>query len=245
MNIKDLTGVVADKLRGRTDLITYGGDLGSDIPSWIIEAVWDITPDLPFEELIVPGPFVNFIVGQAEYPVSFFLDPNNKQDEFTDVRNFTRYFSTDIPPALGQPSGELKVRASSVVQSRSNIPGLPSVWCQNGSKLLFGFNPDQPYTVFMRFQKKHPFVLRNNLNGILSQTVFMPNDWREIIAYAAAIKGCDYLGMNDIGTNYFQKLHGDPKRPADLGILKQKATQLQRNLNHNERQLQPVVRRIQ
>jgi hypothetical protein len=105
--------------------------------------------------------------------------------------------------------------------------------------LLFGFQPDQAYTVFMRYQRPHPF----QLNNLPTNKIYMPIDWKEIIAYAAAIKACDYLGMNDVGFGYYKLLHGDPKDPASVGLIQARQSQMRRNLSNNERQMQPVLRR--
>jgi hypothetical protein len=240
MTIQDIVPLVQDKLRGRSDLSVYGGTPGSDIPSWIYQAILDITPSYPFEELIIRGPYVNFVVGLAEYPVGFFLP--NDQPPFTQVRSFFRFFNTTNPPLTGATNvvgNALKARNTFTVEPMSTIPGLPQYWCQNGAMLLFGFQPDQAYTVFMRYQRPHPF----NLRDLPSSVVYMPEDWREIVAYAAAIKACDYLGMNDVGFGYYKLLHGDPKEPASVGLIQARQSQMRRNLSNNERQMQPIVRR--
>lgn len=240
MTIQDLIPSVVDKLRGRRDLSIYGGIPGSDIPSWIYQAILDLTPSFPFEELVMKGPYVNFVVGQNEYLITFFLPSDDRK--FTQIRSFFRYFNTTNPPLTGDTNttgNELKARNTMVVEPMSTIPGLPQYWCQNGNKLLFGFQPDQQYTVFMRYQRPHPFDIAN----LPASQIFMPENWREIIAYAAAIKGCDYLGMNDVGFGYYKLLHGDPKEPASVGLIQARHSQMRRNLSNNERQMQPIVRR--
>jgi len=239
MIIHDLIPMVQDKLRGRVDLSAYSGTPGSDIPSWIYEAILDLTPSYPFEELIARGPYVNFVVGQAEYLLSFFLPPNSR---FTQVRSFFRFFGTTNPPttnATNVVGNQLKARTTMVVEPMSTIPGLPQYWCQNGNKILVGFQPDQTYTVFMRYQRPHPFDLKN----LPAAQIFMPEDWREVIVYSAAIRACDFLGMNDVGFGYYKLLHGDPKQPTSVGLLQARESQLRRNLSNNERQMQPIVRR--
>src|SRR6267378_1684194 len=194
MIIHDLISMVQDKLRGRSDLSAYSGTLGSDIPSWIYEAILDLTPSYPFEELIARGPYVNFIVGQAEYLLSFFLPPNSR---FTQVRSFFRFFGTTNPPitnATNVVGNQLKARTTMVVEPMSTIPGLPQYWSQ-------------------------------------------------VIVYSAAIRACDFLGMNDVGFGYYKLLHGDPKQPMSVGLLQARESQLRRNLSNNERQMQPIVRR--
>lgn len=238
--IQDLIPQVVDKIRGRSDLSDYGGHLGSDIPSWICSAIKDLTPSFPFEELVAKGPYVNFIQFQPEYSIIYFLPSSDTR--FTMIRSFFRYFTTDNPPLVGATNttgNQIKSRATAVVEPMSTIPGLPQYWCQNGSKLLFGFQPDQEYTVFMRYQRPHPF----DLDNLPSQQIFMPDDWQEVIAYAAAIKACDFLGLNEVGFGYYKLLHGDPSNPQSVGLIDARLSQLRRNLTINERQLQPIISR--
>jgi hypothetical protein len=235
--VADVIPMVVDKLRGRSDLSQYGGAIGSDIPSWIYHAINDLTPNFPFEELVVDNaPPVNFIVGQARYPIAYFLA--ERLPPFSMVRSFFRYFVTNlITSPTGITGSIIKSRATTVVYPMSVIPGLPVYWCQNGNNILIGFNPDQAYVVQMIYQKKHPFTISN----LLADPIFMPDDWKEVLAYAAAIKGCDFLGMNDVGIGYYQMLHGDPKKPGNIGLLAEKKSQMERNMNLNERQMQPIV----
>lgn len=234
--VAEVIPMVVDKLRGRSDLSDYGGAIGSDIPSWLYYAINDLTPNFPFEELVADNaPFFQFQVGLARYPIKYFLAENNT--DFSMIRSFFRYFTTINPPVLGNVGGQMKCRLTSVVYPMSTISGIPTYWSQNGSNILFGFCPDQPYVGKMIYQRKHPFIIRD----IPNCPVYMPDDWKEVLAYAAAIKGCDFLGMNEIGMIYYKQLHGDPKKPGNIGILAEKASQLQRNLVTNERQLQPIV----
>lgn len=230
--------MVVDKLRGRNDLSDYSGTIGSDIPSWIYHAINDLTPSFPFEELVVDNaPFFQFQVGLARYPIKYFLAENNT--DFTMVRSFFRYFTTILPPILGNVGGIMKNRATGVVYPMSTISGIPTYWAQNGNNILFGFCPDQPYVGKMIYQRRHPFIISN----IPACPVYMPDDWKEVLAYAAAIKACDYLGMPEVGAMYYKLLHGDPKKPGNIGLLAERISQLQRNMVTNERQLQPVVMR--
>lgn len=236
--LSEVVPMVADKLRGRSDLSEYGGAIGSDIPSWIYHAINDLTPSFPFEELVVDNaPFFQFQVGLARYPIKYFLAEN--LPSFSMVRSFFRYFTTILPPVLGNVGGIMKCRATGVVYPMSTISGIPSYWCQNGDNILFGFCPDQPYVGQMIYQRKHPF----NINNLPTSVIYMPEDWKEVLAYAAAIKACDYLGMLEVGMQYYKLLHGDPKKPGNIGLLAEKISQLQRNMVTNERQLQPIVSR--
>ena len=157
--IAEVVPMVVDKLRGRGDLSTYDGAIGSDIPSWIYHAINDLTPNFPFMELSIPGPLFQFVVGQNYYPINYFLAENGPP--FTMVNSFHRYFTSTPPPYLGQVGGPIKCRSLAVVRPMSDIPGIPTYWAQVGDNILFGFNPDQGYYGQMYYQRKHPFVIAN------------------------------------------------------------------------------------
>ena len=247
MIINDLIPAVIDKLRDRQDVTTT-------IPYWIASAIIDLTESYPFEELAFNGaPVVNFNPGQSEYTYSYFLGQETKV-QVTRILSWFRFFSTT--GSRGQVSSDgsvgsaMKYREVQVVEPMSVISGLPFVWSQVGQTILVGFNPDQAYATYVRFQEEHPFVGGEVVpqNQQLGNTrILMPRDWREILIYAAAEKGCDNVGMDDIGTLYHQKLwgNGDPDpRKRTIGLIEARQSQQQRNTGQNERQLQPMVRRI-
>lgn len=229
MFLNDLAPLITSKLRGRSDLVTR-------YPMWANSVSKELSQNFEFEELKVTGPTKNFEINKATYPINYFGIPNDPVN-FNIIVTLFRYFSTDNPPTPGQTGSTLKPRAMAVVEPKINIPGMPVQFAQHGTQLIFGFNPDQAYAVYMRYQRKHPNV------NLMQDQLFFPDDWDDILAYAIAIKGCEEVGMNEISVEYFKKLHGDPEEPKNLGLIKARISQQRRVMNQSDRRLNVVVSR--
>lgn len=233
MTINELLPSVRKKLRGRDDL-------DDDIPGYIRDAILDLSQNYEFEELRVTGPLTNFILNQAEYlkegSNNPFINPGDKKLTFI-VTWFVYYSATVV---VGQSTGmEIKARTPRVVEPTSKIPGLPTYYCILGNRIIVGYLPNIAYATQMRYQRQHPFLPGDKLKETL---ILMPDDWMEIISYAAAEKGCDDIGLNDIGVLYHQKIYGNPMKKQP-GIIAERLSQQQRDLTYNETQLRPIVRR--
>lgn len=251
MIINDLVDGVVDKLRGRRDTV-------DKIPGWLRKAILDLTESYPFEELALPPVNSNFVTGQSEYPLNFFMESLDANLVITRVYSWFRFFTTTgshgqvtgsvnaTPFSPNTSSGAvtgsaMKYRERQTVEPGSVISGLPYMWTQHGKTLIVAFNPDQNYACYVRCQREHPFVEGN----IGASQLFMPRDWQEIVEYAAAEKACDFYGMNEVGQMYHQKLFGykDKRGNETPGLISVRESQQERNSGQNERQLQPQVRR--
>jgi hypothetical protein len=263
MIINDLIPAVLSKLRGRTDK-------ASSCPYYIAQALLDFSENYEFEELKQTGLLTNFIVNQSSYPIRGY-DPTgvngnpfiqSPTDKITFLRNWFTYFDTSGTVTIGQSTGnEMKDRDIRVVEPMSKILGLPTVYCLKGSyknngQIVVGFMPDNPYPTQLTYQRQHPFactyeqVLQSIGNSALinqvgSSTIYMPDDWMEIVILAAAEKACYDIGMNDIGASYHNQIYGykDKKGNEMPGIITVRMTQQDRQTSFNERQMRPVVRR--
>jgi len=230
MTLNDAVPKVVEKLRGRSDL-------NSNILGWLQDAILNLTESYPFEELAFNGPVTNFVQGQAAYPLNYFLG-SNAPAKWTRILSWWTYFESNNPPLNPAAGFNIKGRVLQTVEGMSNITGIPKYYAQVGKTLLIGYMPDQSYTTYMRVQQEHPFD--QNLGA---SHIFLPNDWLEILYYSAAIRGCDYIGANDLAQTYLVRLHGDPTRPKDIGLIKSVQAQQTRNLSNNERQIAVVVRK--
>jgi len=227
--LSDLVSLINSKLRGRTDLV-------DQYPMWANSIALELSQNYEFEELKLTGPTLNFVIGQSEYKLDTFLLPNTPIG-YNNITTFFRYFTTNNPPLLNQTGSVIEGRSMAVVEPMRNLPGLPMFWAQHGNVMVVGFSPDQEYAVYMRYQRKHPPV------KTLADVLFFPNDWDDILATGIAIKGCEFAGMNDISVEYFKKLHGDPKEPESLGLIKGRVSQQRRNMNNNARRLNVTIKR--
>ena len=244
MTISDLIPGIKRKLRDRQDLDLF-------IPQYCRAAILDLTQNYEFDELRHKGPPRNFIQNVSEYPRDFFTQPGHGYCTF--IVSWFVYFSTTV--AIGNSTGYvLKYRQPRVVEGMSVIHGIPVCYTQvgeqsNSGNLIVGYLPDQAYATYMRYQRQHPFpdisnVAEDQIAFLLaSQKIYMPDDWQEIVEYAAAEKACDDVGMNEIGILYHQKLYGNPAK-STVGIITERMSQQQRQSDYNERQLRLQVRRI-
>lgn len=237
MIIEDLYPGIIRKLRGRTDE-------DDNLASYTKAALLDLTQNYEFEELRVTGPVSSFIAYKSEYPKGGsacpFINPGDVKLTF--IVTWYCYFNV-LPIILGQSLGlGMKGRSPRVVEPMSKISGQPSIYGLVGNNILVGFMPNIAYATQMRYQRQHPFNLDVNLG---KSTVFIPEDWQDIIEYAAAEKACDTLGMNEIGMLYHQKLYGSPGsrgRPPQPGLIAERMSMQSRLTTYNEKQLRPVVR---
>lgn len=263
MIINDLVPSVISKIRQRTEL-------ASMVPYYISQVLLDLTENTEFEELKQTGPLANFITQQAEYPIRGY-DINGIQGNpfvkatdhrITLIHNWFIYFDTSGVPTPGVSMGtNIDKRDLRVVEPMSKIQGIPTVYTIHGDKInngriIVGQMPNNPYACQMRYQREHPFnipyaMVINSLNNpeianeLAASTIYMPNDWSDIIVYSAAEKMCDDFGMNEIGISYHQKLYGSmDKRGNKLpGLIMSRMVREEKNTTTNSRSMRPVVRR--
>lgn len=263
MTVNDLVQPVIGKMRGRSDAIL-------NVPYWIAMALIDLSMNYEFEELKCQGPVTNFVQNIASYPLSGY-DPlgingnpfiQATEHRITFIRSFFCWYVPSGTITVGQSTGfEINYRDWRVVEPMSKILGIPSVVCIFGDKatngqLVVGMMPDNPYPCQLSYQREHPFncgyeqVLQSYgnsalINQIAASRIYLPHDWTEIITLAAAEKGCDDLGLNDVGQLYHNKLYGyKDKRGNEMpGLITVRLTQQDRQVSFNSRQLRPIVKR--
>lgn len=255
MIIKDLIQPVVGKLRNRTDLQPY-------LSHFIALAILDLSENIEFEQLKVVGPLTNFVVGQAEYPLSNSIFTNDLSHRITQICSWFIYFNPSGQITPGVDTGKnITGRDLSTVEMMSKILGIPSVYNIVGDKRTNGFvrvgqMPDNPYACQMTYQKQHPFSTGEGTvqsarydagaaNTLAQSPVYIDDDWAEIVTYAAAEKACDDIGLNEVGQSYHQKLFGykDKRGNEYPGLITVRQTQQQRASQRNSRAMRPYVRR--
>lgn len=152
------------------------------------------------------------------YPVSMFLQPGDDVTLQEDPVIF-------LTPGQAQAAGALVGNTPNVVgysmdyltpkaiQPLLFIPGgVPYKYTRYGNQFWFGSQPGQPYDVYLPYQVRHPF------NTNLPETVIrIPQDWFDILAYAAAERGAINNRWNDQATYLHNVLYGDPKFQSSGG----------------------------
>jgi hypothetical protein len=226
---------VIDALQGRTDVATIA-------PKYIKRAIQEICESMPFEELKLTGPTVALTTGQPYYPVSTFLQPG---DDYVQIPSFCIF--VDYPTNTVLTTMTYKTVMAIDPMTGSATQGLPSRWTRFGTQIFLGPTPNQAWTVFMRYQKRHSFPLdETNLGGTM---VYVPDTWEEIVAYAAAERIAVVKRWNDQATYLHQLLYGDPASRNEQGkldrpgLIAARTLQIERDQQHNSRQLMIRVSR--
>src|SRR5271169_3952794 len=133
VNGSPLVPGVLPKLNYRSD-ITSG-----DAQRWIVSALRLVSSVFPFEELCFTGPVVNFTIGQAVYPISYFT---SSSQFVTRIDSFWVQLSpSPTPPVIlvgNTTAVEMKYRAVKTVAPLATIIGLPIYYT------IYGANASVP-----------------------------------------------------------------------------------------------------
>ena len=227
---------VIDALQGRTDVSAIA-------PKYIKRAVQEVCESNSFEELKITGPTVQLTTGQPYYPAAFFLNPG---DDYVQIPSFIIF--VDFPNSTVQTTIQYKNVMAIDPMLGSATQGLPSRWTRYGTQIFIGPVPNQPYSVFMRYQLRHRFPLdETDLSGVL---IHVPDTWEEIIAYAAAERIAVVKRWNDQAIYLHNLLWGDPESRTSEGklgrpgLIAARTLQIERDSQHNSRALMIRVSRM-
>lgn len=249
LQIQNLYPGIVAKMQGRSNL----GPATSSTALYATasrEAIQELTANNEFEELKVPSPIVQITFGVSTYSISQFI-PSTPSSvaaawDLTDIYDWGYWLN---PGSENGPFRVIKYRRVPTIdyyQFGTTAPAPPvyftrfgSPWGINGagSELLLGPIPDNTYNSFMRFAARHPFT-----TTVYDSPIYMPADWQEIIEFAACLRLAIWQGSTDFASLYRTILYGDPKNPqVQPGLLKARQMQMERDANHNERQISIVM----
>jgi hypothetical protein len=229
--INDLLPGVKLILQNRSDFLNYNPQKA------IADSLKELTLALPFEELKTEGPKQTLTVGQSDYPVTFFVNGGEDYSQIHALNIFTN-------PDTNTVCYPMKYDTPTAFQTIRFIPGgLPAKWTRFGRFIQVGPQPNQQYTVFMVYQRRHPF----NDGNLGTSPVYMPPEWQEIVEYCASYRmAAGPLRWFDYAQQLRTLLYGDPTaddRIANLGLIKSRVYQQQMDERMHARQLTPVVGR--
>jgi hypothetical protein len=196
--------------------------------SWLRDALREITQKYTFEELRKTGPLITIGPGLGSqgstfaYPVSQFLYPGEDYTRSEDPVIFltpTQFQqATQLAQQYGVPSPVPLLTTNNLVAYGMNyvdmkaiqpllfIPGgIPFLYTRFGNLFYFGTQPGANYNVYLPYQRKHPFSAK-----LAQSQVYVPEEWFEVIAIAAAEKGAYKLRWNDQAVALHSMLWGDP-----------------------------------
>jgi hypothetical protein len=209
------------------------------------QAIQELTETYEFEELKVPSPIVAINQGVSTYPISAFIPTGQLTWDITDIFDWGFWLN---PGSQVGPFRIMKYRRVGTVdyyQFGTTAPAPPVYFSRFGSpwgiagpngNLVIGPIPDNTYFSFMRFKARHPFT-----PTVFDSPIYMPDSWQEIVEYATCLRLAIGEGAEKYIGIFKNILYGDPKRPGDLGLLKAREAQMERDANHNERQISVVM----
>jgi hypothetical protein len=247
ITINDLIPGVQAALQNRADVSESQPNPAMRPSKWLKDSIKEITESYQFEELRVVGPPVNLSVpvgGTATsvplgpyplstYPISQFLRPGDDYTLLEDPVIFIDFPSNQI----GYPMNYMTPKA---IQPLLNIPGgVPFIYSRFGSNFWFGVAAGQTFTVFLPYQRRHPFVDSN----LTSSPVYLPASWHDILEFAAAERGAVVNRWNDQATFLHNLLYGDPRGKGNVGLIAERILQQERDMQKSTRQLVPMIQR--
>jgi len=256
LTISGLINKVKANLQNRADVSETQGNPEMRPSAWIRDALRELSANYPFEELRLPGPMQTIGPGLGwqgsnyAYPVSQFLNPG---DDVTLTEDPVIFLNGQQAVSVGlvtstsnQVGYSMDYLTPKAIQPLLFIPGgVPFKYTRYGSQFWFGTQPGQPYNVYLPYQIRHPFN-----PDLVTTPIRMPQDWFDILAYAAAERGALNLRWNDQANFIHTTLYGDPKSAipgtgelARPGLIAAKILQQERDRRVSPVQLLPGVSR--
>jgi hypothetical protein len=228
--IGDLYTDILDALQQRTDITPVFA------AKYVRKAIIELTESTPFEELRRTGPTVATTINKATYPVSFFL---NVADDY----NFMETLVVYIDPAqntVKYPLDYMTPKAIETITAPATV-GLPAYWTRFGTNLFLAPTPNAAYTMFARYQVKHPFP--EDFAALAFQPLMLPDSWEEIVIYASAYRIAIVKRLNEQASMLHELLFGDPEfqisegKRGRPGLIAARLLQYERDQKFNTRRL--------
>ncbi len=195
--------------------------------AWLRDSLREITANYPFEELRTTGPLVTIGPGLGyqgsnyAYLVSFFI---NSGDDVTLMEDPVIFLNSNQLQVAG--ISVFNVTGSTVGYSMDYLTpkaiqpllfiqgGVPFKYTRFGTKFWFGSQPGTNFNVYLPYQIRHQFEA-----DLKSSPAFIPPDWEDIIAYAAAERGAIANRWNEQASYIHNVLYGDPASQMKDGTL--------------------------
>lgn len=208
---------------------------------WIRKSVLELSGSYDFQGLQATGPFYSLVPGQNVYNPSVFMQTGDAAVEIRGIPTLYIYYEPLIsnpPPTLlsgiANTGIPLKYRSINSIETSLNIGSIPGYWSRWNGLIYIAPTPQSSYLSYMRYKKAHPFPNAGGTNAG-TDTIYLDDDWQDIVEYAAAYRGAISLRLLDYASQYRQILYGDPKavdaggRRIDLGLIYSRTSQYERD----------------
>jgi hypothetical protein len=207
----------------------------------ILESVAELTETYEFEELKFRSPVGQLVQGQSEYPIASLIAGNPIQaTDLTKMFTITFWFegTTNAVRNLKYRRYPTVVMYAFGLGGSGNIETPPIYWSRYNNNISLAPAPDQNYSYFIMLQLRHP----NPTTNQAAQLIYMPDSWRDIVAYSAAMRIAANNQAWDMRNNIYAMLNGDAKT-GQPGLIKGRIPQMERDEMMNERQLSLQISR--
>jgi hypothetical protein len=233
--IADLKDDVLDALQGRTDVTD------AQVAKYVARTVRELTESQPFNELQTTGPQVALTIGQSIYPVETFTNPNYP---YSMPESFSIFVDTPSNSVVSQIRYKTPAAIEPLIAPA--VMGIPTWFTRFDTNFHLGPVPNASYTVFLRYQSKHPF----SPTPALGDPIYMPRSWFDIAAYGAAMRICVPKRWTDQRKELHDMLYGDPEfmnsqgKRGRPGLIAARLFQQERDQANNSRNIGIVVSRV-
>ena len=237
--VGSLVPSVVQKFGFRQDLNST--EDGSPAVVAILESVAELTETYEFEELKYRSPISQLVLGESEYSIPSLIAGNPiSAIDLTKMFTITFWFQGQVNAVrnLKYRRYPTIVMYAFVLGGTTNIDTPPIYWSRYNNNISISPAPDQNYYYFIMLQLRHPYPTTNQAD----QVVYMPDSWRDIVAYSAAMRLAANEGAFDFSSNIYKILHGDPKTQQP-GLIMGRVPQMERDEMMNERQLSVAISR--
>lgn len=235
--LSDLKSDVIDALQGRTDVTD------ATIANYAAKAIRELSESNEFDELRSTGPNFALTIGVSTYAITNFV---NAPDDYSMPESFAIYVDFPTNSVVGPVRYKTPAAIETLIAPATQ--GIPAWYSRFGANFLIGPTPNATYTTFLRYQAKHPFTV--NSPTALTEKVYMPLSWYDIIAYATAERIAVVKRWNDQAQYLHGLLWGDPEfqmtsgKRGRPGLVQARILQQERDQAYNSRSLTPMVARI-
>jgi len=224
MTISDRLPVVRGLLGGREDKDT-------EIANWIANAYQSLGSSLPFETLEDTATPVT-VAGTDNYP-------------YPSTARGIKSIVIGIPAANPQSFPPLIKKNMALLDRYGPQPGTPSLWAPFGGNYFLRQVPNDSYSLTIRFWIRPQIQrLTGTQNADPATTLFVPDDWIEILDYSSQLRGYMDLQEFDKAQVIRVLLYGDPANTKkEPGLIKANLRRIQAEHENNQYGLRPRIRR--
>lgn len=232
---------IADRVARVTAMLGGRTDIASRVENWIRDAYVDLGASYDFEELEQTHN-TDVTSGNNEYAYpTLFLNNNTEQWEVRAIKTLT---------LRGNGNNRVVPLTRRHITWLDRFPpqnGDPAIYCPYHNNVVIFPTPASDWILRWRVWLKPRIVQTDSNNNIFmnSTPLMMPDDWLEILDYAAAMRGHTELLERDKAAEVMQLLFGaaDPRTGRRVpGLIDQKMLKRHAESNQNDYGMRPIKR---